>query len=127
MECDNEYLETNEKINSFIMQCPKCKEAMLPDLYSPKGEINMDYYNSAIITLANSDTWLLVHPSLTEKLTLNMIRSAMKVSSKVKEVYVLDKDINIRETYRKLFEDINPEIKVSSDINAIEEFFSNFK
>ncbi|MBR2069243.1 MAG: hypothetical protein IJ877_05720 [Candidatus Gastranaerophilales bacterium] len=124
-ECDNEFLEDNEKINSFILQCHKCKGAMLPDLYCAKGEINMDYYNSSIIALANSDIWLLIHPSLSERLTLNMIRSALKVSSQVREIYIVDKDINIRETYRKLFYDINPEVKVNTNLNVIEEFFSN--
>ena len=85
----------------------------------------MDYYNSSIIALANSDTWLLIHPSLNEKLTFNMIRSALKVSSQVKEVYVLDKDINVRETYRRVFEDINPDIKLNYTTSALEEFFSN--
>ncbi len=124
IECNNEYLQNNE-INSYILQCPKCKKAMLPDLYSAKTEVNMDYYNSSIVALANSEIWLLVHPSLNEKLTLDMIRSSAKVSSKLKEVYILDKDINIRETYRKIFEEINPEINVSSDVNVIADFLNN--
>ena len=125
IECNNEYLETNEKINSFILQCPKCKSAMFPDLYSPKGKINLDYYNSAIVEFANSNIWLLLHPSITEKFSIDMIKSTAKVSSKLKEVYILDKDINSRETYKKIFEDINPEIKVVSDISAIEDFLNN--
>ncbi|MBQ8475731.1 hypothetical protein IJ531_01570 [bacterium] len=124
-ECEEEHLDTNEQINSFILQCPKCKHAMVPDLYTLRSEINMDYYNSSIISLANSDTWLLIHPSLNEKLTLNMIRSALKVSSQVKEIYILDKDINVRETCKKLFLDINPEIKVNIGLNVIEDFFLN--
>lgn len=125
LECGEKYVDTNEKINSFALQCPKCKGAMLPDLYTTNGEINMDYYNSSIIALANSDTWFLIHPPLDEKLTLNMIRSAAKVSSRVKEIYILDKDINTRETYKKLFEDINSEIKVNTNLSVIEDFFSS--
>ena len=124
-DCKEEYLDTNEKVNPFILQCPKCKGAMLPNLYAVKGEIDMNYYNSSIIALANSDIWLLIHPSLNEKLTLDMIRSALKVSSKVKEIYILDKDINVRETYKKLFEDINPNVKVNNGLNVLEEFFTN--
>lgn len=124
-ECDSEYLDSSEKISPFILQCPKCKGAMLPDLYTTKGEINLDYYNSSVIALANSDIWLLVHPSLNEKLTLNMLRSALKVSSKVEEIYIVEKDINIRETYKKLFEDINPNIKINNSLNVIEDFFSS--
>ena len=124
-ECNSEYLETNEKINSFILQCPKCKSAMLPDLYCPQGEVNLDYYNSGIVELANSNILLLIHPSVNEKLSLNMIKSSAKVSSKLQEVYILDKDINARETYRKIFDEINPNIKVVSDISAIEDFLNN--
>ena len=123
--CENEFLENNEKVNSFILQCPRCKGAMLPNLYCSQSQLNMDYYNSSLIALANSDTWLLIHPSLSEKITLNMIRSALKVSSKVKEIYIFDKDINVRETYRKLAQDANSEIKVNINSNAMEEFFSN--
>ena len=124
-ECDREYLDINEKINSFILQCPKCKNAMLPELYTLKGDLNMDFYNSSIVTLANSDTWLLIHPSLNEKLTFNMIKSAIQVSTKLKEVYILDKDINVKEAYKRIFEEFNPEVKVSCAINAMEEFFNN--
>ncbi len=124
-ECESEYLDTNDKINSFILQCPKCKGAMLPELYTVKGEINMDYYNASIVTLANADTWLLIRPSLSEKLTFDMIKSAIKVSSKVKEVYILDKDINTKETYRRIFEELKPEVKVSANINTMEEFLNN--
>ena len=124
IECEDEYLQNNE-FNSFILQCPKCKNAMLPDLYSANTETNMDYYNESIVALANSDTWLLIHPSLSEKLTLEMIKTAANISSKIKEIYILDKDINVRETYKKIFEDINPEIKVSSDVNVIGSFLSN--
>lgn len=125
IECDEEHLDTNEEINSFILQCPKCKAAMLPELYTLKGEINMDYYNSSITALANSDTWLLIHPPLSEKLTFNMIKSAIEVSSKLREVYILDKDINTKETYKRIFEKLRPDVKVNSNINAMEEFLNN--
>ena len=124
-QCNRKYLDTNEKINSFFLQCPKCKGVMFPELYTPEGEINMDYYNSSIMTLANSDTWLLIHPSLNEKLTFNMIKTSIKVSSNVKKVYIIDTDINTKETYKRLIEETNSNIKVSAGINAIEEFFNN--
>ena len=123
--CENEFLEQNEKLNSFVLQCPKCKGAMLPDMYTSRGQINMDYYNSALIALANADTWLLIHPPLNEKLTFSLINSASKVSSKLKEVYILDKDINTRETYRKITQEANPDTKVSNSLNAIEDFLNN--
>ena len=124
IECDEEYLDTNDKINSFILQCPKCKKAMLPELYATKGEINMEYYNSSLTTLANSQVWLLMRPSLNDKLAFDMIKSAIKVSKKVREVYILDKDINIKESYKRIFEEFCPDVEVYSNINAMEEFLS---
>ena len=127
-QCSKEYLDTNNSINSYIIQCPKCKSAMLPNLFTANGfinEINIDYYNQAITTLAKCETWLLIHPLLNEKLTFNMLKSAFEVSNNVKEIYILDKDINIRETYKNMFLNINENIKVNIQMNVIEEFFNS--
>ena len=126
--CNYEYLDTNDEMTPFMIQCPHCKAAMFPDFYASTGtncEINMDYYNSSVIALANSNIWLLIRPSLNEKITMNMLRSALKVSNQVQEIYILDKDINIRETYKSLFLDINEEIKINTQISAIEDFFNS--
>ena len=52
---------------SGTFQCPKCKAAMFPDFYAASGancEINMDYYNSSVIALANSNIWILIQSNL---------------------------------------------------------------
>jgi NAD-dependent SIR2 family protein deacetylase len=125
-QCDFEYLNENE-ITPLVLQCPKCKDVMLPEIYATSkvnSQINMEYYNQAIISLANSKVWLLIHPSLEEKVTLNVLRSALMVSNKVEEIFIIDKDINVRETYKNLFLDINENVKISAQISATEDFFN---
>ena len=125
-QCGYEYLNSEQETNSYILQCPKCRGAMFPNYYSAAGSeafMNMDYYNMASIALANSDVWLLVHPSLSEKMSMNMLRSTLKVSSCVKEIYILDKDINIKETYANFFSEIDPNVRIHKQPNALEDFF----
>ncbi|MBQ8848628.1 MAG: hypothetical protein IJ003_06765 [Candidatus Gastranaerophilales bacterium] len=125
-ECSNEYLN-NSQITPLVLQCPKCKGAMLPSFYSNKanGELNIDYYNNSMVTLANSKVWLLIHPTFDEKITLNLLKSALMVSNQVEEIYIIDKDINIRENYRKMIEDINSNIKVNIQNYALEDFLNS--
>ena len=88
--------------------------------------INIIYqlnYNSSLITLANSKVWLIIHPSVSEKISLNMLRSALKVSKEVEEIFIIDKDINVRETYKNLFYLINENVKINTQISVIEDFF----
>ena len=122
----NEYLN-NSQITPLVLQCPKCKGAMLPSFYSNKanGELNIDYYNNSMVTLANSKVWLLIHPTFDEKITLNLLKSALMVSNQVEEIYIIDKDINIRENYRKMIEDINSNIKVNIQNYALEDFLNS--
>ncbi len=128
--CSHE-LQWEDKNNiPIILQCPKCKDIMTMNVYgAKKGDctININYYNSCAIAMANSKIWLLIHPSLDEKITFNMLRSALKISNQVKEIYILDKDINVRETYKKAFLNINENIKINTQMNALEDFFNLVK
>ena len=87
------------------------------------SKLNLDYYNEALINLANSRVWLIVHPSFNDKISSDLIESALKVSSIVEEIYVLDKDINTRENYKTFISKIKPSVKVNVNNNSLEEFF----
>ena len=124
--CETEFLNT-EKTQPMVLTCPNCKAPMFPSLYSINNdtvEMNISYYNSSLITLANSKVWLIIHPSVNEKVTLNMLRSALKVSKEVEEIFIIDKDINVRETYKNLFYLINENVKINTQISVIEDFFN---
>lgn len=126
-ECENEYLNTNE-LKPFALQCPSCGALMFPSYYCAKDnncEINIEYYNKAIVALSNSNTWLLVHISINEKMDMGMIRSALSMNSKVDEIYILDKDINVRETYKQMISSINKNIKINTQLNAVEDFMKS--
>jgi len=125
-ECEEKYLDTKVGIRPLVFECPKCKNPMLPDFYAPTQgeELNMEYYNSSFASLANSKIWLLIHPSFNDKISSDMIEYAFRVSKCVEEVYILDKDINVRETYKYVFSKINPEVKIYTDNNALEDFLN---
>lgn len=125
-ECKEKYFDKSKGIKPLVLECPKCKNPMYPDLYaaSKNASINMDYYNEALVNLANSDVWLLIHPSFNDKTSAKLVESALRVSN-VKEVYILDKDINTRESYRNLILKTKPEIKVYIQGNVLEDFFNN--
>ena len=126
-ECNEKYLNKNNGIKPLILECPKCKHPMYPDFYSgvEEAKINMNYYNKALINLANSTTWLLIHPTYNSSIDINIIKSALNVSSKVEEIYIVDKDINAREQYRAMIAEINPEIKVNIQSTVLEDFLNN--
>ena len=67
---------------------------MYPEFYaaSNKAVINMDYYNSSIITLANSKVWLLIHPLLNEKIK-SATKSQMYGTIKNFQLKISDKNI----------------------------------
>ena len=126
-ECNEKYLNKNNGIKPLILECPKCKHPMYPDFYAgvEEAKINMNYYNKALINLANSTTWLLIHPTYNSSIDINIIKSALNVSSKVEEIYIVDKDINAREQYRAMIAEINPEIKVNIQNTVLEDFLNN--
>ena len=125
-ECNEKYLNKENNISSLVFECPKCKKPMFPELYvnNGKGEINFEYYNEAFIQLASSDVWFIVHPSFNEKIVTELLSSALKLNNKIKEIFILDKDINIRENFRNLFLAINSELKVNTQITALEDFLN---
>ena len=126
-ECGEKYLNQKNGIKPLILECPNCKHPMYPDFYAGIEEmpINMNYYNKALINLANSTTWLLIHPTYNTSIDINIIKSALNVSSKVEEIYIVDKDINSREQYRTMINEINPEIKVNIHNTVLEDFLNN--
>lgn len=129
-QCREEYLGGEASINSIIAQCPKCKSAMFPKLYALKddySEINTNYYNSSLIALANSNIWLVIHPQIDNKTEINMLKTALKMSNKVKNIFIADKDINIRENCRKMFLEIKEDVEVNIHMNVIEEFFKTVR
>ncbi len=125
-DCGEKYLDTKVGIKPLVLQCPKCKKTMYPDFYAPAEDtkVNLEYYNSALVSLANSEVWLLIHPSFNDKTSSDLIESAFRVSKAVKEVYILDKDINTRETYKYIFSKINPDVKVNIHPSALEDYLN---
>ena len=109
-----------------ILECPKCKGVMYPEFYvaNEKPELNIDYYNNALVNLANSKVWLLINPSYNDKISSNLIESALRVSSSVEEVYILEKDYNVREAYKNIIAQIKPQIRVHVQNNILENFFN---
>ena len=127
-ECKQEFLEENNILNSIILQCPKCKNAMFPSLYAlgrdSISQINVEYYNSSLIALASAKVWLIIHPQLEDKTEMNMLKSALKMSNKTQSVFIVDKDINVRENCKKMLLEINENLKINTQISVIEDFFN---
>ena len=124
--CKEKYLNKNSEISSLILECPKCKSPMFPDFYSNQdnGELNLDYYSEALISLANSEVWFIVHPVMEEKAIVSLLSNALKLNTKIKDIFILDKDINTRENFRSLFSSINPEVKINIQMSALEDFLN---
>jgi len=76
-----------------------------------------------LINLSNSRVWLIIHPSFNDKISSDLIESALKISNVVEEIYVLDKDINIRENYTRFISKIKPNVKISAHNGTLEDFF----
>lgn len=129
-ECGEEYLYREDNIAPLALQCPKCKKAMFANLYTAKGvdsEINLNYYNSAMLSLVNSSVWVLITPSQDDKFSINILRTALRMSNAVKEIYILDKDINTKEQYRNMFHEINENIKVDIQPTALGGFLDSIR
>lgn len=128
--CREEYLDTEDKINPLVLQCPTCKNPMFPNFYTANNEniqMNLDYYNSALMSLAESKVWVVIHPVLEDKIMMSLILNAIKLSSKVEEIYILDKDINVREDFRNKFMSLKEDISVNIQMNALEEFLNTVR
>ncbi|MBR5303765.1 MAG: hypothetical protein IKU37_02950 [Candidatus Gastranaerophilales bacterium] len=125
-ECKEKHFNKIKIPKPLVLECPKCKNPMYPELYAniDNGAINLEYYNEALVNLANSKTWLVIHSSFCDKTSLELIKSTLKVS-KVEEIYILDKDFNSRETYKNLISSIKEEVKLYTQGNILEDFFNN--
>ena len=126
-ECREKFLDTQTGIKPLVVECPKCKKPMYVEFYAQAEgeEVNMENYNSALVSLANSKVWFLIHPSFNDKTSSDMIESAFRASKTVEEVYILDKDINVRETYKYIFSKINPDVKINVQPTALEDFLNS--
>lgn len=124
-QCKEEYIDLNDNVNPYVIQCPKCKHPMLPNISCTETKINLDFYNNSIINLANSDTWLILYPSASEGCMLDIMKSALRLNKNVKNIYICDKDINAKETYKNAFYEINQDVKVNIEINVMEEFLKS--
>ncbi len=129
-ECNEEYLDKDSKVAPLVLQCPKCKKPMFANLYAAGGvnsEINLNYYNATMVSLVNSKVWVLINPSLDDKFSINILRNALRMSNSLEEIYILDKDINVKEQYRNMFHQINENIKTDIQTTALEEFLNSIK
>ncbi len=128
--CDEEYFDKENFSKTLIAQCPKCKSPMFPNLFAlcdNSSEINISYYNCALTSLANSDVWLIIHPGVNNKTELDMLKTALELSKEEKEIFIVDKDINIRENCKKMFQQIKKDTKINIQISAIEDFFNTMR
>lgn len=124
-QCKEEYIDLNDNINPYVIQCPKCKHPMLPNVSSVETKMNLDFYNNSIINLASSDTWLILYPSAAESSMLDMMKSALSLNKNVENIYICDKDINAKENYKNAFNQINEKVNVNIEINVMEEFLKS--
>lgn len=116
--------ETALSQNSLILKCPKCSSPMFLDVYSSESGINLDYYNSSIVSLGSASIWLLIQPKA-DKEVFNLLKSALQLSSKVSEIFILDNDINNKESAKNEFLELKPDLKINISQGAYEEFFSS--
>ncbi len=122
-ECHKEYLDTQDDFVPLVLQCPQCKRPMFADLYSQDNNLDISCYNSSLFAFATSKVWFLIHPLTNDKIISNLLISALKLNNNLEEIFILDKDINIRESCRNLFLDINPNLKINTQNNIIPDFF----
>ena len=125
-ECGQIHLDKSSEVKPLVLECPQCKNPMYPDFWASieNAHLNLEYYNKALVNLSNSKVWLVIHPSFADKTTSRLIESALRISSKVDEIYVLDKDINTRENYKNFISKIKENVKVNAHNNTLEEFFN---
>ncbi|MBR1617206.1 hypothetical protein IJ670_03555 [bacterium] len=124
-QCQETFVSKNNTIMPYLLQCPKCKGTMYFDLYTPDEEINTEYYNKSLISFANADVWVLLHPLINDKFMFDMLKCAIAISSKVKNVYILDRDINTRETFKRMFGELKPEVNVNTNPDARDNFINS--
>ena len=124
-QCKEEYIDLKDNINPYVIQCPRCKNPMLPNISCIETKMNLNFYNNSIINMANSDTWLILYPSAAESSMLDMMKSALALNKNVKNIYICDKDINSKETFKNAFLNIDKDIKVNIEISVMEEFLKS--
>ncbi len=122
-ECHKEYLDTQEDFVPLVLQCPKCKRPMFADLYSQDNNLDITCYNSSLLAFATAKVWFLIHPLMNDRTIINLLTSALKLNHQLEDIFILEKDINIRDSYRNLFLDINPNIRINTQNNLVPDFF----
>ncbi len=130
LNCKEEYIDKNNPVKSLVIECPKCKSPMFPNFYAANkqnNQINMKYYNNALVSLANSKVWVLIHPSTEDTLFSNMLINAFKLNREIETVYILEKDINLREAFRREFALINNNVEINVQMTALEDFINSLR
>ncbi len=126
--CGYEHLNSEKGAHALVLQCPKCKKMMFPNLYYAQNancEINLEYYNSAVVSLVGSEIWFLIHPFSNEKITSDLLVNSLKIARDVREIFILDNDANNRETLKNMLLKAKPDVKINVQISAVENFFNS--
>lgn len=124
--CKEEILNNSSVLKSMILECPKCKSPMFPSFFAQEEgvlELDIDCYNQSMLAFSNSKIWLIINPSLEDKTIQNLLKVSLKMSSSVEEIFIIDKDINVRENYKNMFYSIKDDININTQITVIEDFF----
>ena len=53
-----------------------------------------------------------------------MLKTALMLDSKTESIFIVDKDINVRENCKKMFLELKEDLKINTQISVIEDFFN---
>lgn len=125
-KCKREHFEIWDETMPLSLLCPNCKSPMFIDFaYSNDLDlsINMEYYNSSICALTESKIWLLVNPPVFDKIIIDMLKSALKISKIVEEIYIVSPSVEILDKYKSVFYSTGKNVKIDTTGTSLNNFW----
>ncbi len=125
-KCKREHFEIWNETMPTTLLCPNCKNTMFVDFaYSSDLDtsLNMEYYNSSICALVNSKIWLIVNPPLNNKIIADLMKSALKISKDVREIYIVSNKTEVSDKYKSIFYSVGKDVRIDASTSALNNFW----
>lgn len=126
-KCKREHFEIYSDTTPLALFCPNCKSQMFLDFsYADDDDctINMEYYNASLCSLAQSKIWLIINPPNDDKITMELLKNALKVSNSVEEIYITSPKAETIEKYKSMLNSTGKNVKIDTSSSALNNFWA---
>ncbi len=128
--CNFKTFSRDFSVKTVCIQCSNCENIAFPDLYplNPENPLcNPIFWQKGLSAFINSKVWFIINPPLDEnkEIIFDFLKTAA-TSSRPEEIYILSKENDKKDIYKKMFEQVLVNTTIRTDFHNEMELCQNF-